>query len=103
MLAQQEYMAAVARYLDMVYRPACSSLSLAAGAEDATQETIEKIEGHRKTSYIKIVFTSISKKRPLSQEFFDNTLHRRTVPRGLFLPFAAYTDGERTGWYEKKA
>lgn len=42
MLTRQEYTAAVARYLDMVYRPACSSLSLAAGAEDAAQETIEK-------------------------------------------------------------
>ena len=43
MLTQQEYIAAVERYLDMVYRLALSSLSSIADAEDAAQETMLRL------------------------------------------------------------
>jgi RNA polymerase sigma factor (sigma-70 family) len=43
MLTKQEYTAAVERYLDMVYRLARSSLSSAADAEDAAQETMLRL------------------------------------------------------------
>lgn len=43
MMTQQEFTAAVERYLDMVYRLARSSLSSAVDAEDAAQETMLRL------------------------------------------------------------